>query len=86
MLAQNDTGSIDLNNIPDNHGFRLWLEDYGEVIQAAQNREIFTEQAEKSARVWEIIGKIQQFRKGDTPELISRFYMILFQASLHITK
>lgn len=68
VLAQSDSGSIDLNNIPDNHGFRLWLEDYGEVIQAAQNREIFTEQAEKSARVWEIIGKIQQFRKGDTPD------------------
>ena len=53
VLAESATGHVNVSEITDNPGFRLWIEDYQNQIESARGRIIGGSKANGSARIWD---------------------------------
>lgn len=54
VLAESDTGHMDLSALADNPGFQLWQEDYQCQIESAKGKTLDGSKAKAGARIWEM--------------------------------
>lgn len=57
VLAESDTGHLNMSAIADNPGFRLWLEDYQSQIESAKGKVLEGSKAKAGVRIWEMFRK-----------------------------